>query len=134
MDSNQRVRPYPGRINTRHAGRALAVSVGLMSCAGWASDGPAAPASSGAPQVRIVGSITDNRLIMKFEPATVTVPAGTTVTWVNQDGSNHFIKFSGHDSGRLKHHASYSHRFQQPGEYPYACAIHPSMTGTVIVD
>jgi plastocyanin len=71
-----------------------------------------------------------------FQPSTLTVSAGTTVTWINRDGTNHPVAsdtgvFS---SGTLNQGESYSYTFNQTGSYPYHCTVHPSMTGTVIVN
>ncbi len=86
----------------------------------------AAPAASGTAAVTIVD--------MMFEPAILTITPGTTVTWTNNDGSNHIIEFSGEKSARMKMGATYSKRFDQPGTYDYLCAIHGAMmSGTVIV-
>lgn len=72
---------------------------------------------------------------MLFEPATLRISAGTTVTWTNNDGSNHNVTFPGAASGRMKHGATYSRRFDTPGTYDYLCAIHGAMmSGTVIVE
>jgi len=70
-----------------------------------------------------------------FTPAALTVTAGTTVTWKNEDDSPHRI---GDKNGTFKSAAldtddSFSHTFAAPGEYPYICTIHPYMVGTVIV-
>ena len=87
----------------------------------------AAPPAEGTAAVRIG--------FMVFEPATLRVTPGTTVTWTNNDGSNHNVVFPDQKSGRLKHDATWSRTFDQPGTYDYYCAIHgPSMSGTVIVE
>jgi plastocyanin len=70
-----------------------------------------------------------------FAPATLTVAAGTTVTWKNEDDSPHRI---GDKNGTFKSAAldtddSFSHTFATPGEYPYICTIHPYMVGKIIV-
>jgi plastocyanin len=70
-----------------------------------------------------------------FTPAALTVTAGTTVTWKNEDDSPHRI---GDKNGTFKSAAldtddSFSHTFAAPGEYPYICTIHPYMVGTIIV-
>jgi plastocyanin len=70
-----------------------------------------------------------------FTPAALTVTAGTTVTWKNEDDSPHRI---GDKNGTFKSAAldtddSFSHTFAAPGEYPYICTIHPYMLGTIIV-
>ncbi len=68
-----------------------------------------------------------------FAPAALTVPVGTTVTWTNNDGSNHFVSFSDQKSPRLKQGAIYTRTFSAPGTYDYACTLHPTMTGKIIV-
>jgi plastocyanin len=70
-----------------------------------------------------------------FAPATLTITAGTTVTWKNDDDSPHRI---GDKNGTFKSAAldtddTYSHTFAAPGEYPYICTIHPYMAGKIIV-
>lgn len=92
---------------------------------------PAAmPAPAAAP-----GTAAVNIGDMVFEPATLRIPAGTTVTWTNSDVSNHNVTFAGAASGRMKTGATYSRRFDAPGTYDYQCAIHGAMmSGTVIVE
>jgi len=70
-----------------------------------------------------------------FAPATLTVTAGTTVTWKNEDDSPHRI---GDQNGTFKSAAldtddTFSHTFAAPGEYPYICTVHPYMAGKIIV-
>jgi len=87
---------------------------------------PVPAAAPGSAQVTIG--------MMRFEPATLTVAAGATVTWINQDGSNHNVSFDDQQSGRMKQGASWSRTFQTPGEYRYQCSIHgATMSGTIIV-
>ncbi len=69
-----------------------------------------------------------------FNPGTLTVKAGTTVVWTNQDSVQHQIKADTFNSQRLNQGDSYQFTFSQKGTYSYSCAIHPSMTGTVIVE
>src|ERR1700741_5161662 len=70
-----------------------------------------------------------------FTPATLTVTAGTTVTWKNEDDSPHRIgdKDGTFKSAALDTDDSFSHTFAAPGEYPYICTIHPYMVGKIIV-
>jgi OOP family OmpA-OmpF porin len=69
-----------------------------------------------------------------FDPETITVPAGATVTWTNQDlDTPHIVKFADGMSGTLKQGASFSKTFSTPGTYSYQCGVHPYMKGTVIV-
>ena len=90
---------------------------------------------AGPPPVADVGSsrvMIDN---FTFTPATLTVSAGATVTWTNRDDVPHTVtaddkRFS---SQALDTDDHFSHRFDAPGTYPYFCAVHPHMTGRIIV-
>jgi plastocyanin len=71
-----------------------------------------------------------------FTPSDITVPAGTTIRWTNQDGPTHTVTSDTagiFDSGNLAPNASFSFTFSTPGTFPYHCAIHPTMLGRVIV-
>jgi plastocyanin len=71
----------------------------------------------------------------QFLPATLTVTAGTTVTWTNDDTSPHTVtdKNKAFRSAALDTKDSYSHTFATPGEYVYGCTFHPMMVGKIIV-
>jgi plastocyanin len=72
-----------------------------------------------------------------FTPATVTVKAGTTVTWTNKDDIPHGIAATGNAFARSKAldtDDSYAFTFTTPGTYQYFCYIHPHMTGTIVVE
>lgn len=70
-----------------------------------------------------------------FEGAT-NVTVGTTVTVTNHDGVTHtWTSADGvWNSGGLGGGESFEFTFDEPGEYAYFCSIHPTMTGTVIVE
>jgi plastocyanin len=70
-----------------------------------------------------------------FTPSDLTVPVGTTVTWMNDDEETHTITASGglFASPGLEHAETFARRFDTPGTYGYFCALHPHMTGAVIV-
>jgi plastocyanin len=70
-----------------------------------------------------------------FDPPTVEVPVGATVTWTNSGAAPHTATASdgAFDSGELAPGASFSHTFTAAGAFPYVCQIHPQMTGTVSV-
>ena len=69
----------------------------------------------------------------RFSPATVTVRAGQTVEWTNQDAVAHTVDFAGVISNVLNRGGTYTLRFSAPGTYAYICSIHPFMHGTVVV-
>lgn len=71
-----------------------------------------------------------------FEPAELSVSVGTTVTWTNKDAAPHqVVSDSGSElaSETLSQGGSYSHVFNAAGTFEYHCAIHPNMTGRIIV-
>ena len=80
-------------------------------------------------------SNTINMVNFTFTPGTLTVKAGTTVTWTNNDTTTHRpASDSGlFDSGDLAPGATFSFTFNIPGTFPYHCTIHTYMTGKVIV-
>jgi plastocyanin len=70
-----------------------------------------------------------------FVPATLTVAAGSTVTWTNLDEEPHTVVAndgSFHSPG-MGSQGTYSHTFPAPGRFDYVCSIHPSMHATVVV-
>jgi amicyanin len=71
-----------------------------------------------------------------YTPETLTVKAGTTVTWTNKDSVSHTVttKATLFDSGLLGKDKSYSYTFTQKGSYEYYCIPHPYMVGKVIVE
>ena len=72
-----------------------------------------------------------------FGPDVVTVPAGTTVTWTNDEGAVAHTTTSDDglwDSATLQPGDQFSFTFDEPGTYTYFCSIHPSMTATIVVE
>ena len=72
-----------------------------------------------------------------FNSQTVTVKAGTTVTWTNKDDIPHGIASANNAFARSKAldtNDSYSFTFATPGTYQYFCYLHPHMTGTIVVE
>jgi len=70
-----------------------------------------------------------------FSPRTVTIDAGTTVRWRNNDGREHTVTAGDRsfDSGIMRVGATFVKTFTTPGTFGYICAIHPDMTGTIAV-
>jgi plastocyanin len=71
-----------------------------------------------------------------FEPQRLTVKAGTTVTWVNQDDIPHLVASTTKlfKSKALDTDDKFSFTFTTPGVYDYFCSLHPHMTGTIVVE
>ena len=70
-----------------------------------------------------------------FQPASLEVPVGTTVTWTNAGAAPHTVTADdgAFDSGELAPGASFSQTFDTAGSFAYHCEIHPNMTGTIVV-
>jgi plastocyanin len=70
-----------------------------------------------------------------FSPATITVPAGTTVRWTNRDDIPHTVVSDDKvfKSKPLDTDEQFTYTFTKPGTYGYFCSIHPKMTGKVVV-
>jgi plastocyanin len=71
-----------------------------------------------------------------FVAQRLTVHVGTTVTWANADDTAHTATANtanGFDTGTIQPHASRSITFSKVGVYPYHCAFHAFMTGTITV-
>ena len=70
-----------------------------------------------------------------FAPATLTVTAGSTVTWTNHDEEPHTVaasdgSFHSPGMGTRRHLFPY---LPDCGKFDYVCSIHPMMHGTVVV-
>ncbi|HEV2099288.1 MAG TPA: cupredoxin family copper-binding protein [Stellaceae bacterium] len=70
-----------------------------------------------------------------FAPPDLSVAAGTTVTWKNEDDSPHRVAEANNafSSAALDTDDSFSHTFAKPGVYKYFCSIHPYMVGKIVV-
>ena len=69
-----------------------------------------------------------------FEPETVEISAGDSLTWTNEGETIHNVKGKGFFSEAIDPGGSYEHTFDEPGTYEYLCNLHPDqMKGTVEV-
>ena len=109
----------------------------LVGCTQKIDEAPAMKAaaepadeSSGSVQEIVIDNFT-------FAPAAVTIAPGTRVVWVNHDDVPHTAtstsKPKRFDTGTLDTDQKYAHVFTEPGTYNYFCAVHPKMTGQIIV-
>lgn len=89
-----------------------------------AAPAPAPVAASSAAAVSIVD--------YEYVPKVVTVKAGGTVTWTNNDRVTHTVTFDGKDI-KVKAAETYSRTYAEAGTYEYKCGIHPTMFGSVVV-
>jgi plastocyanin len=91
-----------------------------------APTGTEAPAADGASV-----SIVDNA----FDPTSVSVGVGDTVTWTNDGQNAHTVTFAdGVDSDSIAAGATFDHTFDEAGEFSYVCKFHGNMQATVTVE
>jgi plastocyanin len=70
----------------------------------------------------------------RFDPKTIEIKAGQTVTWTNNDNFTHTVKVDGQHDHKVDRGHSVSITFEEPGTYRYICTLHShDMRGTVIV-
>ncbi|HEU0129599.1 MAG TPA: cupredoxin domain-containing protein [Mycobacteriales bacterium] len=94
---------------------------------GGTGGGTTAPSAPATGTVHLAGRA--------FSPSSISVAAGGTITFVNDDDRAHTVTADdgSFDSGVLNAGSRYPRRFASAGTFRYHCAIHPDMTGTVTV-
>jgi plastocyanin len=70
---------------------------------------------------------------LAFNPEQITVRAGDSVTWVNQDSDRHHLMGDGFESQDLANGATFSAEFPEPAQLTYHCTIHTYMEGKIVV-
>ena len=100
----------------------LAASVFAVGCGGSGDTEPVA-----TTEVKMVKSY-------RFDPKTIEIEAGETVTWTNEDNFTHTVQVDGQEDHTVEQGESFSITFDTPGTYHYVCTLHSKdMDGTVIV-
>ena len=70
----------------------------------------------------------------RFDPKTIEIEAGDTVTWTNADNCTHTVQVDGQEDYKVERGESVSIAFDTPGTYHYVCTLHKrDMDGEVIV-
>jgi len=96
----------------------------------------ATPPVQASPVVPVTGNVvTVDIRSFAFEPATITIKAGQTVTWTNHDGTAHTVAADDKSwkSDNLDQNGTFSHTFTSAGTFTYHCSLHLEMKGTVVV-
>lgn len=109
---------------------ALLIAIVLISgCTNYgANPAPSTSPPAGENEVNIKG--------FAFSPDTLTVKAGTKVTWTNSDSVSHtIVSDSGaFESPSIANGNTFSYAFDTPGTFSYHCSIHPSMKAKIVVE
>jgi plastocyanin len=119
--------------------RLLIASIPLIMLLGLAAAG-VATAGGGCHQVDQAVATEASSTVVKidgcsFAPTITRVPVGTEVTFLNSSPTYHDVtgRSNAWASAVLESGASYAHRFDAAGAYPYSCSLHPGMAGVVVV-
>ncbi len=112
----------------KHPGQMMGwTTMGIVAAgvAAWLTGAPALAATSKTVGIKE----------FKYAPPTLTVSAGTTVTWVNHDEEPHTVTSAtgAFTSTGLVKDDSFVQTFTKRGTYQYFCALHPHMKATVVV-
>ncbi len=114
------------------AGLLLALVLALVGCSG--SGATSSPPSSGtAPASTSAAGATVVEKGFAFDPATLDVKVGDTVTFKNEDSAPHNVSIDGKELGNQDQGASVTWTAEKAGSFPYSCTIHPAMTGEIVV-
>jgi plastocyanin len=131
------------RLSTRAAGALIVLGV-IGGCGGngasTETSAAVAPSSAAADQNI---TETDTSVVITITglsfPAEATVPAGKSVTWVNESSAPHEIQMETFDGASADEEPVRLGTDQEggltlePGTWTYFCTIHPSMTGTLVI-
>jgi plastocyanin len=115
------------KINMWVEGLATSVMIALLLVTGSSR-----VKANDQPSAATAGVKIDN---FSFEPQTLTVNVGTTITWTNRDDIPHTsVSTEGvWKSKVMDTDEAFSYRFTKAGTFSYFCSIHPKMTGKVVV-
>jgi plastocyanin len=122
------------RNRDRLVGLCLALSI-AMTFVACSTSGSSGNAGAGEP---VATSTVNLPPSYKFEPASITMKAGTTVTWTNNDNFTHSVQFKDGglptDAMLMKPGESTTFVFASTGTFHYQCSLHPqNMQGMVTV-
>jgi plastocyanin len=108
----------------------------LMLVIGFLTNPTTTPAFSQEGSVFIAPGAADPNNDQSFDPPQINVPIESTVFWTNDDSTQHTVTSDdgSFDSGPLSPGDTFDNTFDESGEFGYHCAIHPFMTGVVVVN
>ena len=105
------------------AAAALAAPLGMAACGGSGEAAEPVPTT----EVEMAKSY-------RFEPEAISIEAGATVTWTNDDNFTHTVQVDGQEDHKVERGGQVSIAFDKPGTYRYVCTLHSNdMDGEVIV-
>jgi plastocyanin len=123
------------------------LALGLAACGGDDDSGGGDSGSSGDSSGQSGGGATSGGASVgmksiQFDPKDVTIKAGQTVTFTNDESIPHDVHkesgpgddFSSGSDGGMQQGDTFKLKLDQPGTYKYVCHVHaPGMAGTITV-
>jgi plastocyanin len=124
-DDTKTVSPTTTEATTTTAAGSATTAAGDATATTATTAGSAA--TTGGETVAIAG--------FKFDAPELTIAAGTSVSWTNDDSAEHSVvaEDTSFISDNLAKGATFEHTFDTPGSFPYICGIHSRMKGTITV-
>jgi plastocyanin len=109
----------------------LALALALVGCSGGGATTPTNSGSSTGGSSSAGATVVEKGFA--FDPATLEVKVGDTVTFKNEDSAPHNVKIDGKELGTQDPGASVTWTAAAAGSFPYTCTIHPAMAGEIVV-
>ncbi|HLG60352.1 MAG TPA: plastocyanin/azurin family copper-binding protein [Ktedonosporobacter sp.] len=118
----------------------VAGATATATSSGNIGGGPSTPVPVPTPTgpTATVSMITPGGYTFSFNPVTLNISVGTTVIWTNRTTTPHTITsdtgmFNSGLNDPIEAGFTFTYKFTKPGTYKYHCALHPTMTATIIV-
>ena len=118
----------------------VAGSIAVVAGCGGGSGSSTSSSTSGAATAESSAPARSSAKVdisdFAYDPKTITLKAGGTITWTNSDSAEHTATSDDQktfDTGTLNQGDSKTITLKTPGKYTYVCSFHPFMHGTVVV-
>jgi len=119
-------------IRTMLAALVLAALLILVGCSGYGESDTSGGGEGAAGGTGLAG-LTVVEQNLAFEPSSLNVKVGDSVTFENLDAAPHNVSIDGKELGTQNQGDVVSWTAEKAGTFPYSCTIHPSMTGEIVV-
>ena len=118
---------------------AVATALAAAGCSSKVETTTAPAENPGAPAKKPAGTKSDSTVTMRdieFKPENITVKAGETVKWINEDSIEHdAVAENGEFKSELfGQQGTYAYKAEKAGKIRYVCTVHPGMEGTITVE
>ena len=109
------------------------VMIGVLTGCGGGGSSPYGQTGGTSSSPPAAGASVVVEKDFAFQPASLEVKVGDTVTFTNEDSAPHNVIIDSKELGQQEQGASVTWTAEKAGSFPYSCKIHPSMTGEITV-